>query len=69
MQNVVDTWEGTSKATGGTLRSDKFYWYIIDYKDIGNRWIYRSINQLPRKITVKVSDSSRHHYYDWNQVK
>ena len=33
-KNVVDTWECTLKATGGTLRSDKFYWYIIDYKDI-----------------------------------
>ena len=32
---------------------------MIDYQHTGNRWIYRSINQLPGAITVKVSDGSR----------
>ena len=58
-QNVVDTWEGTSRETWGELRSDKFYWYIIEYQHIENRLVYRSIDQLPGKITVKVSDGSK----------
>ena len=45
--------------TSGALISDKSYWYMIDYQHTGNRWIYRSINQLPEAITVKVSDGSR----------
>ena len=32
---------------------------MIDYQHAGNRWIYRSINQLPGAITVKISDGSR----------
>ena len=56
---MVDTWEGTLRATGGSLRPDKSYRYMIDYQHAGNRWVYRSINQLPKEITVKVSDDSK----------
>ena len=55
----MDTWEGTLRATGGSLRLDKSYWYMIDYQHTGNRWLYRSIDQIPGDITVKVSDGSR----------
>ena len=58
-QHVVDTREGTLRATGGALRLDKTYWYMIDYQYTGNRWIYRSINQLPGELTVKVLDGLR----------
>ena len=58
-QRVVDTWEGTLRTTGGALRPDKSYWYMIDYQHTGIRWLYRSINQIPGGITVKVADSSR----------
>ena len=56
---MVETWEGLLRATGGALQLDKSYWYMIDCKHIGNRWVYRSIDQLPGLITVKVSDDSR----------
>ena len=58
-QHVVDTWEGTLRATGGALRPATSYWFMIDYQHTGNRWIYRSINQSPGEITVKVSDGSQ----------
>ena len=58
-QNVVDTLKGTLRETGGALRPYKSYWYMIVYQHIGKRWVYRSIDQLSREITVKVSDSSR----------
>jgi hypothetical protein len=32
MQEVVDTWEGLLRATGGALQDDKSYWYLLDYK-------------------------------------
>ena len=35
-QHVVDTWEGTLRATGGSLRPDKSYRYMIDYQHAGN---------------------------------
>ena len=47
-QQLVDTWEGTLRATGGALRPDNFYWYMIDYQHTGNRWINRSINLITR---------------------
>ena len=58
-QRVVNTLEGTLRATSGALRPDKSYWYMIEYDHTGNRWLYRSINQLLGAITVKVSDRSR----------
>lgn len=42
-QQVVDTWEGSLNATGGALRPDKLYWYMLDYKHSGNQWKYKSI--------------------------
>ena len=32
---------------------------MIDYKYIGNRWIYKLIKQLHEIITVKVADRTR----------
>ena len=32
---------------------------MIDYQYTGNRWLYRSINQIPSDVTTKVSDGSR----------
>jgi hypothetical protein len=32
MQKVLDTWEGLLRATGGALRDDKSYWYLLDYQ-------------------------------------
>ena len=58
-QQVVYTYEGTLNTTGGSLRLDKSYWYMIDYKYIGNKCIYKSTKQLPGTITVKAVDGTR----------
>ena len=58
-QQVVDTWEKILIATGGVLRPHKSYWCMIDYKYIGNRWIYKLIKQQHEIITVKVADRTR----------
>jgi hypothetical protein len=32
MQQVIDTWECFLRATGGALRDDKSYWYLVNFK-------------------------------------
>ena len=44
---------------GEVLRPNKSYWHMIDYKYIGNKWIYKLIKQLPGTITVKAADGTR----------
>jgi hypothetical protein len=57
MQEVVDTWEGLLCATGGALRDDKSYWYLLDYKFQQGRWKYRTQQELKGDIDIKVVDS------------
>jgi hypothetical protein len=54
MQKVLDTWEGLLRATGGALRDDKSYWYLLDYNFRGGVWKYRSIEEMPGDIEVNV---------------
>jgi hypothetical protein len=57
MQEVVDTWEGLLRATGGALQDDKSYWYLLDYKFQQGRWKYRSKHELHGDIDIQVVDS------------
>jgi hypothetical protein len=43
MQDFVDLWEGSIRATGGALEPSKSYWYLIDFKWIPDklRWDYK----------------------------
>jgi hypothetical protein len=54
MQKVHDTWEGLLRATGGALRDDKSYWYLLDYQFRGGVWKYRCIEDMPGNIEVNV---------------
>ena len=40
MQNIMDTWEGGIRATGGALKPSKSHWYLVDFKWIPQllRW-------------------------------
>ena len=40
MQEVVDHWEGGLRTTGGALRVDKSFWYLIDFVWRNNEWHY-----------------------------
>jgi hypothetical protein len=53
MQDFVDHWEGGRKATGGAIRPDKSYLYLIDFIWTGSRWRYRQQVEMPENITVK----------------
>jgi hypothetical protein len=56
MQRVVDTWEGLLRATGGVIREDKSYWYLINYEYHQGRWKYLSKLEAPGELDVKVVD-------------
>jgi hypothetical protein len=57
MQEVVDTWEGLLRATGGALRDDKSYWYLLNYKFQKGCWKYKTKPEIPGDIDIKVVDS------------
>ena len=56
MQRFVTHWEGGLRATGGALRVDKSYWYLIDFKWKNDDWQYTSIEDIPGNITVRDAD-------------
>jgi hypothetical protein len=50
-------WEGLLRATGGALRDDKLYWYLIDFKFTQGQWKYCSQSDKPGTLDLKVVDS------------
>ena len=53
MQVVVDTWEGSLRASGGALVPSKIYWYLIHFKFNNNRWSYESIDNTPGNLLIR----------------
>lgn len=55
MQQVVDTWEGGLRASGGALVPTKSYWFLIHFIFDKNRnsWRYASIAETPGDITIR----------------
>jgi hypothetical protein len=54
MQEVMNTWEGGIRATGGALNPSKSYWYMIDFKWVPDklRWDYKTVSEVTGKIQV-----------------
>ena len=52
MQEVVDTWEGGLRASGGALVPDKSYWYQIHFTFTNNKWRYLSIEDTPAHLSI-----------------
>ena len=52
MQEVVDTWEGGLRASGGALVPAKSYWYLIHFKFQNNKWSYVSIADTPGSLSI-----------------
>ena len=52
MQEVVDHWEGGLRTTGGALRVDKSFWYLIDFVWRNNQWHYATQTDSPGELSV-----------------
>ena len=59
MQGVLDRWGGVLRATGGALVPSKSYWYAIDFRWNGYKWVYRSIHDMPGDILITGVDGVR----------
>ena len=53
MQEVVHTWEGGLRASGGALVPAKSYWYLIHFKFHNNKWSYVSIADTPGNLSIR----------------
>jgi hypothetical protein len=47
MQRALDTWEGTLRATGGTIVPDKSFWYLIGFQWLEGKWQYEDEQMAP----------------------
>ena len=59
MQEVVNRWEGSVRATGGALVPTKSYWYLLDFTWHNGSWRYRTKTDMPGDITIKGVDGVR----------
>jgi hypothetical protein len=50
LQQVIDTWEGGLKVTGGALGPEKSYWYLVSFKWNGGKWSYAPITDTPATL-------------------
>ena len=61
MQEVVDHWEGGLRTTGGALRVDKSFWYLIHFIWENNQWKYATKDQQPGNLDVRGVSGTREH--------
>ena len=59
MQIVLDRWGGVLRATGGALVPKKSFWYAIDFRWDGSKWVYRQIEDMPGEILITGVDGVR----------
>jgi len=52
MQLSLQMWHGLLCVTGGDLVPDKCFWYFIDFQWHQQQWRYKSIHDLPGRLTV-----------------
>jgi len=60
MQEAVATWEGCLAASGGALSPQKSFWYLIDYRWTGDKWVYRTKEEMPATIQMHDEQGSMH---------
>ncbi len=53
MQEVVNTWEGGLRASGGALEPTKSYWFLIRFVFENNRWRDARIDETPGSLTIR----------------
>jgi hypothetical protein len=52
MQQAIDTWEQSLKATCGEIVPEKTVWWLVSFQWTGTSWKYNSINESPGELLV-----------------
>jgi len=52
MQEAVATWEGCLAVSGGALSLQKSFWHLIDYRWTGDKWVYRTKEEMTATIQM-----------------
>ena len=61
-QKMFVTWENLLDATGGALRPEKCFWYLIDFKFSKDRWKYKADRENPGTLhTRNGTEIARYH--------
>ena len=55
-QLELEHWSSLLNATGGALKPEKCFWYLIDYKCIDGEWQYADL--VPREMVITNPDGS-----------
>ena len=55
-QLELDHWSRLLNATGGALKPEKCFWYLIDYKCVDGKWQYA--DSVPREMVITNPDGS-----------
>lgn len=58
MQEILDTWHGGIKATGGALVPEKSFWFPIGFKWNGDKWTYKKAEDFPAKLKIDGLDGN-----------
>jgi hypothetical protein len=53
LQQAIDTWEASLKATCGAIVPEKTVWWLVSFKWSGTTWEYASIQDCPGELQVK----------------
>jgi len=59
LQQAVDTWEGSLKATCGAIVPEKTFWYLVDFKWAAGSWSYKYITDCPGSIFINDIEGNR----------
>jgi len=59
LQQAIDTWEFSLKATCGALVPEKTVWWLVSFNWDGTSWRYASLQDSPGELTVKDLNNNR----------
>ena len=51
-QSMAIIWCNSLWATGGALRPEKCWWYLVQFRWVGSKWKYCSIDDQPAELIV-----------------
>jgi len=59
LQQAIDTWEASLKATCGAIVPEKTVWWLVSFKWSGTTWEYASIHDCPGELLVNDISNQR----------